>query len=75
VEVREEDLLELHEADVGAEQLALRPLPAVEEQPVAAAADEGGRETALRGRCRPGRPEEDDVEVHGARFYGQRETA
>ena len=37
VVVREEDLLELDEADVAAQELALRALAAVEQQPLAAA--------------------------------------
>ena len=49
VEVREEDLAQVDEADRRAQQLALRPLAAVEEQPVAAAADEqrGGERRAV----------------------------
>ena len=58
-------------ADARAQQLALRPLGAVDEQPVAAAADQGRRGGALGGRRGAGRPEEDDVEVHGRRFYGE----
>ena len=66
MEVREEDLLELDEADVAAQELALRALAAVEEEPLAAAADERRRERPLRRRRGSGRPEEDDVEIHGA---------
>ena len=64
VEVREEDLLEVDEADVRAQQLPLRPLAAVEEEPLAAAADERRRGRAARGRHRAGRAEEDHVEIH-----------
>ena len=66
MEVREEDLVQVDEADVRAQQLALRALAAVEEQPLAAAADERGGGSAARGRHRAGRAEEDDVEVHAA---------
>ena len=40
VEVRDEDLAQLDQAHRGAQQLALRPLAAVEEQPLTAAAEE-----------------------------------
>jgi hypothetical protein len=53
VEVRDEDLLQLDEADVAAEQLALRPLGAVEEQLLPATAHEGRRKRTLRGRRGP----------------------
>ena len=53
MEVREEDLLELDQAD-RAHELALRALAAVEEQPVAAAPDERGR-AARAGRWAPSR--------------------
>ena len=66
VEVRQEDVLEVDEADVGAQELALRPLAAVDEQPVAAAADERRRGRPLGGGSRARRPEEHDVEVHRA---------
>ena len=66
VEVREEDLLEVGQADRRALQLPLRPLAAVEEEPLAAAADEHRRGSALRGRHRRGGTEEDDVEIHAA---------
>ena len=77
VEVREEDLLQVDEADVRAEELALRPLAAVEQQPLAAAADERGGGSAARGRHRAGRAEEDDVEIHAASLgcaYGRIST-
>ena len=67
VEVGEEDLLEVDEPAGRALQLPLRPLGAVEEQPLAAAADEQRCGRALRGRHRGRRPEEDDVKIHGAR--------
>src|SRR5579862_1315794 len=50
VVVREEDLLEIRQADGRALELSLRPLAAVEEKPIAAAADEHGCRAALRGR-------------------------
>ena len=67
VEVRQEDVLEVDEADVGAEKLPLRALAAVDEQPVAAAPDERRRRPARGGGGGRGRPEEDEVEVHGRR--------
>ena len=66
VEVREEDLVELDQADVRAQELPLRALAAVEEQLLAAAPDERGGRSAASGRHRAGRAEEDDVEVHAA---------
>ena len=71
VEVREEDLAQVDEADVRAQQLSLRPLAAVEEQPVAAAADEQRRRRAARGRRAARRAEEDEVEIHCGRSYSR----
>jgi hypothetical protein len=68
VVVREEDHPELEETDIAAQQLALGALGAVEEQAIASAADEGRCRGALGGRRGTGRPEEDDVEIHGAGF-------
>ena len=65
VVVGEEDLLEIHETHVALEELPLGPLGTVEEQLVAAPADERGGECALGRRRGSGRPEKDDVEVHG----------
>ena len=62
--VREEDLLDVRQPDGRALELPLRPLSAVEEEPLAAATDEHGRRAALRGRRRRGGAEEDDVEIH-----------
>ena len=65
VQVGEEDVLEVAEPGVGAQQLSLRPLAAVDEEPVAAAADQR-RGRAARGRRRRARgAQEDEVEVHG----------
>ena len=55
-------------ADVTAEELPLSPLRAIEEQAVAAPADECRAECALGRRHGARRPEEDDVKLHGARF-------
>src|SRR6476646_5827608 len=63
VEVRDEHLRQLRQADRGAQHLALRPLAAVEEQALAAA-DEQRRRSPLSRRDRARRPEEDEVEVH-----------
>ena len=70
VEVRQEDLVELDQADVRAQQLPLRALAAVEEQLLATAADERGGRSAASGRHRAGRAEEDDVEIHAASLGG-----
>ena len=75
VEVGEEDLLEVDEADVRAQQLPLRALAAVDQDPLAAATDERRGGAALGGGRGAGRPEEDDVEIHGGRFYRCREDA
>ena len=67
VQVREEDVLEIDEPGVRAEELPLRALAAVDEKAVASATQECGRGSAgRRGRGRGG-AEEDDVEVHGRR--------
>ena len=65
VVVREEDLLELHEADVTAQELPLRPLRTVEEKAIAAPPHERRAERAPRSRHRARRPEENDVQLHG----------
>ena len=66
VEVRQEDVLEVGETDVGAQELALRALAAVDQQLVAAAADERRRGRPLGGGSRSRRPEEHDVQIHRA---------
>jgi hypothetical protein len=66
VVVRQEDVRELGKPDRRAEQLALRPLAAVEQQPLTLAADQQRSRRALRGRHRAGRAEEDDVEIHAS---------
>ena len=62
--VGEEDLPEVDQAERRAEQLALRALGAVEEQPLPSAAHEHGGRRPLGGRHRAGGAQEDDVEVH-----------
>ena len=64
VEVREEDLLQLDEPD-RPHELALRALPAVEQQAVAAAPHERGGQPPPRVRGRAGGADEEHVEVHG----------
>ena len=64
VVVGEEDLAKLDQARATTEQLALGALRAVEEQPLAPTADEQRGRRTLRRRHRPGRAEEDEVEVH-----------
>ena len=66
VEVGQEDVLEVGEADVGAQELALGALAAVDQQLVAAAADERRRGRPLGGGSRSRRPEEHDVQIHRA---------
>ena len=65
VEVRQEHVGQVRQADHGAHQLALRPFGAVDQQPVAAATEQQRGRSAARGRRRPGGAKEDDVEVHG----------
>ena len=65
VQVGEEDVLEVAEPGVGAQQLSLRPLAAVDEEPVAAAADQRRGRAARGGRRRARGAQEDEVEVHG----------
>ena len=63
VQMREEDLIQIREAD-RAQQLALRALTAVDEDAVAAPADqERGQATALCGQRAAGAREE-DRELH-----------
>ena len=65
VVMREEDVGKLDEADRRAQELTLRSLAAIEQDPVSAAADQCAREpTPSRGHRARG-SEEDDVEVHG----------
>ena len=66
--VGQEDLAHVDEADARPQQLALCPLAAVEEQPLAAPAYERGGDAAPSGGRRGGGAEEDDVEVHPGRF-------
>ena len=64
VEVGEEHLLEVHQAD-RAQELALRALAAVEEQALAPAAHEQRGQGATGGRRRAGGADEENLEVHG----------
>ena len=66
VVVGQEDLAQLDQPDVGPQELPLCALRAVEEEPLAAAAQEQRRRCTLRGRHRAGRAEEDQVEIHEA---------
>ena len=68
VVVGQEDLREIDEADVATQQLPLRALRAVEEEPVAPSAHECRTGRAFRRRHGARRPEEDDVQFHGERF-------
>ena len=66
VVVGEEDLGQLDQADRRAQELALRPFAAVDEETLAAPADERGRESPPAGRDRAGRAQKDEVEIHRA---------
>src|SRR6185437_3759707 len=66
VEMREEDLLELGQPDARALQLPLRPLRAVEEQPLAAVPYEQRGRRPERRRHRGRGTEKDEVEIHAA---------
>ena len=66
VVVGQEDLAQLDQPDVRAQELPLRALGAVEEQPLAAAAQQQRGRRSLGGRHRAGRSEEDEVEIHAA---------
>jgi hypothetical protein len=65
VEVGDEDGIEVGQAD-GAQQLALGAFATVEQQPLAAAADQHGRQAAPRARHRAGRTGEEDGQIHVA---------
>ena len=70
VVVAEEHDVEIDEADLRAQQLALRALAAVEQDAIAAAPDQrrGGRAAGRRRRARGA--QEDDVQVHPAESSG-----
>ena len=65
MQVGDEDLVDLDQPG-RALHLPLGPLPAVEQQPVAAAPNEHARGGPPRRRHGAAGAEEDDVEVHGA---------
>jgi hypothetical protein len=65
VEVREKDLLQLDEAHVRTQELALRALCAVEQETVTASPHERRGQGAFCSRHGAGRPKENDVEIHG----------
>ena len=65
VEMRQKDVLEVDEPDVGAEKLPLRALAAVDEKAIAATPNERRCRPARSGGRRRGRAEEDEIEVHG----------
>ena len=67
VEMRQEDVLEVDEPDVGSEKLPLRPFAAVDEKAIPAAPDERRRRPTRGSRRGGGRSEEDEVEIHGGR--------
>ena len=64
VVVSQEDLAQLDQPDIRAQQLPLRALRAVEEQALSAATQQQRRRRPLCGRHRPGGSEKDEVEIH-----------
>ena len=64
--MRQKDIREVDQADVGSKELPLRALAAVDEQSIAASADECGRGGPLGCGSRTRRPEKHDVQIHGA---------
>jgi len=68
VEVRQEDVFEVGQADDGALQLPLRPFGAVDEQLFSASPQQERRRRALSGRHRRRRAEKEEVDVHGRRL-------
>ena len=64
MEVGEKDLLQVGEPHCRALELPLGALGAVEQEPLAAAAEQEGRRCTLRRRHRGRRAEEEEVEVH-----------
>ncbi len=67
VEMRQEDVLEVDEPDIGSEELALCPFAAVDEQAIPATPDERRRRPTRGGRRGRGRSEKDEIEIHGGR--------
>jgi hypothetical protein len=70
VEVGDEHLRQLDEAYGRAKQLPLGPLAAVDEDALAAAADERAGEPSPRGRHRAGGAQEDEVKIHAPSVRG-----
>ena len=70
VVVREEDLAQVDEPHRRGQELSLRSLAAVEEQPLAAAPYEQRRCSPKRGRHRTRRPQEDEIEIHASSMDG-----
>ena len=66
MKVGQEHLFEVDQAHVGPEKLPLRTLAAVDQQAIAAAADERCRRRPLGCGSRTRRPEEHDVQIHAA---------
>ena len=65
VEMREQDVLEVDQSDIRAEQLPLGALAAIDQETVAAPPDERCRCGPLGGGSRTRRPEEHNVQIHG----------
>ena len=66
MEVRQKDVLEVDESDIGAEELPLRALTTVDQQSIAASTDKRGRSGPPGCGSRTRRPEEHDVQIHGS---------
>ena len=68
VEVRDEDRVHVGQPD-RAQQLLLGPLAAVEQDPVAAGAQQQRRQPAAGRRHRAGRAGEEEAQIHGVEAY------
>jgi len=67
--VRQKDVLEVDEADVGPQELPLCALTAVDQESVAASTNERGRGGPLGCGSRTRRPEEHDVQIHYSSLF------
>ena len=67
VEMRQEDMLEIDQPDIGSQELPLCPFAAVDEKAIPATPYERRRRPTRGGRRGRGRSEKDEVEIHGGR--------
>src|SRR5437016_5361245 len=75
MKMRQEDLVEVGQADARPHQLPLRALAAVEEQPLTPAADEEGGRCAPGGGRAAGGTEKDKVQIHTRLIVASRRLA